>query len=180
MGLPLHRGPHRRYSEMVLERVGQIEAGWAHGRGLDAERAAIQAGMRLDLLRRALRRYLLDPHRARVKLNRRDPRDGGESFAALDAMADALWGATAPVPAIQLPARAESSAMAARYSPSSRFTLVATGSTAEIAPTPWPEPQMSFQALASMLPPDPKFMALFSPIGRLSGSIPAAAMDERR
>ncbi|WP_254913069.1 AHH domain-containing protein [Novosphingobium sp. B 225] len=26
IGLPLHRGPHRTYNELVLERVGQIEA----------------------------------------------------------------------------------------------------------------------------------------------------------
>lgn len=25
-GMPLHRGPHRRYNEMVIERVGRVEA----------------------------------------------------------------------------------------------------------------------------------------------------------
>ena len=29
IGLPLHRGPHRTYNELVIERVGQIEASWA-------------------------------------------------------------------------------------------------------------------------------------------------------
>ena len=29
LGLPLHRGPHRSYNELVFERVGQIEAGWS-------------------------------------------------------------------------------------------------------------------------------------------------------
>ena len=28
LGLPLHRGPHKRYNQVVAERVGQIEAGW--------------------------------------------------------------------------------------------------------------------------------------------------------
>lgn len=29
IGLPLHRGPHRDYNAMVIERVGQIEATWS-------------------------------------------------------------------------------------------------------------------------------------------------------
>lgn len=49
IGLPLHRGPHRDYNCMVIERVGQIEAGWAQLRtrardrrqsGPDADRPA--------------------------------------------------------------------------------------------------------------------------------------------
>jgi hypothetical protein len=52
--------------------------------------------MRLDLLQRALRRRLLEPERARVRLNRSDPLGSGLDFAELDAMADALWAGTAP------------------------------------------------------------------------------------
>ncbi|WP_325053190.1 AHH domain-containing protein [Erythrobacter insulae] len=37
-GMPLHRGPHRRYNELVLQRVGAIEARWSIAAGRDAER----------------------------------------------------------------------------------------------------------------------------------------------
>ncbi len=36
---------------------------------------------------------------------------------------------------------------------------------------------MSFQALASVLPPDPKFIVEISPSGKLSGSSPAARIE---
>ena len=45
------------------------------------------------------------------------------------------------------------------------------------APMPWPQPQMSFQALALLPSPPPKFIFLRSPSGRLSGSSPAARID---
>lgn len=32
LGLPMHRGPHRRYNEVVIERVGRIESRWAEAR----------------------------------------------------------------------------------------------------------------------------------------------------
>ncbi|MCJ2181698.1 AHH domain-containing protein [Novosphingobium sp. 1949] len=92
LGLPLHRGPHRRYSELVAQRVGQIEADWSRQRLADAAAAALQAQMRLSLLQRALRRRLLAPRGERPLLNRYDPvlRD----FTELDQMAEALWSAT--------------------------------------------------------------------------------------
>ena len=31
-GMPLHRGPHPRYNEVVIARVGQIEARWSVAR----------------------------------------------------------------------------------------------------------------------------------------------------
>lgn len=92
LGLPLHRGPHRHYNEMVLERVGQIEAAWTEWHRTGVPRADVEALARLDLLQRALRRSLLDPARRRVvPLNRLDPVHG---FGHLDRMAEALWGAT--------------------------------------------------------------------------------------
>jgi hypothetical protein len=115
MGLPLHRGPHRLYSQLVVERVGQIESGWAAMRDKDPQGAAIQAHMRLDLLQRALRRYLLDGQRRRLKLNRRDPLGVGVDFTELDAMVDALWGSTRVVtaPLVQaMPARIRNSSFA--------------------------------------------------------------------
>jgi len=94
IGLPLHRGPHRSYSEMVMERSGQIEAGWNRARKASPLIADRDALMRFDLLQRALRRRLLDPARwSRCPLNRRDP---ALDFSNLDAMAELLWGTTQP------------------------------------------------------------------------------------
>jgi len=95
IGLPLHRGPHRDYNAMVIERVGQIEAGWSATRLRAPEVALIEAYQRLELLQRALRRRLLAQQR-RLRLNRNDPLGNGLDFSELDAMADLLWPATAP------------------------------------------------------------------------------------
>lgn len=94
MGLPLHRGPHRDYNAMVMERVGQIEGHWVRSGRACPRRALEEAHMRLALLQRALRRRLLDHTRRRIPLNRRDPVRNPADFADLDAMADLLWGAT--------------------------------------------------------------------------------------
>ncbi len=94
IGLPLHRGPHRDYNAMVIERVGQVEAGWSALRTKAPQIALDQALMRLELLQRALRRRLLDPLRHRLSLNRHDPLGHATDFTELDAMAEALWGET--------------------------------------------------------------------------------------
>ena len=96
--LPLHRGPHRDYNAMVLERVGQIEGDWSRLRLAAPEVALDQALMRFGLLQRALRRRLLEPERRPMRLNRRDPLGAGLEFAELDAMAEALWAGTASAP----------------------------------------------------------------------------------
>lgn len=93
-GLPLHRGPHRDYNAMVIERVGQIEKGWSALRPRSPETAQCQALMRLRLLQRALRRRILDPGRKRLALNHKDPLGSTADFTELDAMAEALWGGT--------------------------------------------------------------------------------------
>jgi hypothetical protein len=97
LGLPLHRGPHRDYNAMVIERVGQVERDWSALRTKAPEMALDQALMRLELLQRALRRRLLDPLRHRLSLNRHDPLGHATDFAELDAMAEALWGETGGV-----------------------------------------------------------------------------------
>lgn len=94
--LPLHRGPHRHYNSVVMERVGQIEREWSARRGSHAVSAGEDALMRLALLQSALRRRLLARLGKRLLLNRRDPCGGSIDFSELDAMADALWGATDP------------------------------------------------------------------------------------
>lgn len=70
-GMPLHRGPHRRYNELVMERVGRIEARWIEASKSDPQAARTEALMRLRLLQIALRRRLLD-ERKRMILNRKD------------------------------------------------------------------------------------------------------------
>lgn len=92
LGLPLHRGPHRRYNEVVIERVGRIEQSWANAVAGDPEAALEEALMRLGLLQAALRRRLLEDRR-RLILNRMDPLGRGYDFAELDAMAEKLWEA---------------------------------------------------------------------------------------
>lgn len=111
IGLPLHRGPHRNYNELVMVRVGQVETGWSAQRGKDPEAALEQALMRLSLLQRALRRRLLKPLGSRLVLNRADPWDVSLDFAELDAMAELLWSGTG----------ADQAADASSFSPSSRL-----------------------------------------------------------
>ena len=96
MALPLHRGPHRDYNRMVIERVGQVEAGWSRRAPRRPNAAAGEAIMRLQLIQRALRRRLLDPPGERLVLNGRDPLGTGFDFTELDAMVERLWSATQP------------------------------------------------------------------------------------
>jgi hypothetical protein len=91
-GMPLHRGPHPRYNEVVIARVGRIEASWAEQRLHNSEAALAEALMRLHLLQSALRRQLL-AERRRVMLSRKDPLGTGFDFTELDAMAEMLWTA---------------------------------------------------------------------------------------
>lgn len=72
------------------------------------------------------------------------------------------------------------SALAASYSPARRATNSAAVGTCFTAPMPWPQPQMSRQALASWLPPEPKFIFEGSLCGRFSGSSPALITEGRR
>lgn len=94
LSLPLHRGPHRQYNTLVMERVGQIEARWSAHRMRSENAADAEAAMRLALLQRALRRRLLNPAGKPFRLNRHDPVGTGFDFTDLDAMAESLWGAT--------------------------------------------------------------------------------------
>lgn len=91
-GMPLHRGPHRRYNEVVIARVGAIEANWSATRPRNDEAALADALLRLHLLQGALRRQLLAACR-RVVLNRKDPLGTSYDFSKLDAMAESLWAA---------------------------------------------------------------------------------------
>jgi hypothetical protein len=94
IGLPLHRGPHRNYNDLVIERVGQVEASWSATRPRSPNAALEAALMRLSLLQRALRRRLLNPLRNRFVLNKADPLGRAFDFTELDDMADTLWPET--------------------------------------------------------------------------------------
>jgi len=93
-GLPLHRGPHRAYNEMVMERFGQIEERWSTMRLRAPEVALDESLMRLDLLQSALRKRLMKSGIRPFLLNKNDPLGAGLDFSDLDAMADALWAAS--------------------------------------------------------------------------------------
>lgn len=93
MALPLHRGPHRDYNAMVIERVGQIEKGWATARRRKPDSAGEEALLRLSLLQTALRRRLLDEARPFL-LNRKDPASREVDFSELDKLAEELWRST--------------------------------------------------------------------------------------
>lgn len=97
-GLPLHRGPHRHYNELVAERVGQIEASWSRSCAKDGWQAKRDALMRLHLLQRGLRRRLMERERRALFLSRKDPFRPGVDFTELDAMADAIWQSISGVP----------------------------------------------------------------------------------
>ncbi|MEP0390837.1 MAG: AHH domain-containing protein [Erythrobacter sp.] len=92
-GLPLHRGPHRRYNELVIERIGSIEQRWDLVNRKDPETARNEALDRMRLLQRALRIRLINEDKGFV-LNRKDPLGTGFNFDTLDAMAEEIWSST--------------------------------------------------------------------------------------
>lgn len=92
-GLPLHRGPHPIYNELVIERVGSIESRWESVQRKDPETARNEALDRMRLLQRALRIRLLSENKGFV-LNRNDPLGTGFNFDTLDAMAEQFWSST--------------------------------------------------------------------------------------
>lgn len=93
LALPLHRGPHRDYNAMVIEKVGQIEAAWADARSCNDATAREVALGELTALQDALRLQLLDERRPH-RLNHNDPLHREVDFSSLDALAEDLWGAT--------------------------------------------------------------------------------------
>ena len=130
--LPLHRGPHRHYNAMVMERVGQIEREWSVRRGSHGNSAGEDALMRLALLQAALRRRLLATMGKRLLLNRRDPWGAAVDFSDLDAMADALWGASDPF----------SDAMVPGVQAEAELAALSTARTLAVATSGWmPTPQ---------------------------------------
>ncbi|MDP4575107.1 AHH domain-containing protein [Qipengyuania sp. G39] len=90
LAMPLHRGPHRDYNEMVIEKVGRIEQSWSRLRGRSNDARHIDALDRLARLQDRLRLNLLNPRRA-PRLSSKDSRCSAPDFADLDALAEDLW-----------------------------------------------------------------------------------------
>ncbi|WP_394728299.1 AHH domain-containing protein [Altererythrobacter sp. GH1-8] len=91
-GLPLHRGPHRAYNQMVIERVGEIEGAWSRTHLDCPQRALLEALDDLSRLQRKLRDRLYEEP-GRLILNSNDPLGYGFDFTELDAMAETLYSA---------------------------------------------------------------------------------------
>ena len=95
LALPLHRGPHPVYNELVAERVGTIERQWQVDRRTDIVEARRTGLMRLRLLQAALRKRLLTTSRRPLRLNRHDPLGRDVDFSELDDLVGTLWSDTA-------------------------------------------------------------------------------------
>lgn len=121
IGLPMHRGPHRDYNALVIERVGQIEASWSRQRLRTPDRAIDEAVMRMAVLQKALRRRLLQPVSGPLRLNRFDPARRMADLAAIAAMVDDLWPAT--YAAVALPDPGFGAAAPAAAQPAEPSTL---------------------------------------------------------
>ena len=91
-GRPLHRGPHPKYNELVIERLFLIAR---LGDRIDgtAERKRFLR-FRTALLQSGLRRGLLANGFTKLCLNKRDPMRSQSSFDSVDARIDLLWAAT--------------------------------------------------------------------------------------
>src|SRR5207247_1588572 len=78
------------------------------------------------------------------------------------------------------PAHHSGGSTAASYSCLKRAISSAAGRILPTLPTPWPEPQISFQAFGLARSPEasvPKLIFEGSEVGRFSGSMPAATID---
>ena len=93
-GLPLHRGPHPAYSEMVETRLASIQTRWQSAKRSSPISAQSDRLLRVDLLLKALRKKLMTRAAGRTLLNKKCPLGAGKDFTELDDMADSLWSST--------------------------------------------------------------------------------------
>ncbi|WP_310737261.1 AHH domain-containing protein [Parasphingorhabdus cellanae] len=91
-GRPLHRGPHPRYNELVIDRLFLIVRLSEQIAG-EAKRQEFFR-FRIGLLQLALRHALLGKGLAQLRLNKRDPGPASDAFRDLDACIDTLYVAT--------------------------------------------------------------------------------------
>ena len=88
--LPLHRGPHPRYSEIVAQRVASIEH-----RYRTSGQSNFDANLRIRWLQKGLKKAL--SQRKLVPLNRRDPLRPAASFSYIDQTAQSISDLIDPV-----------------------------------------------------------------------------------
>ncbi len=93
LGLPMHRGPHRDYNQMVIERLGRIESIWSRHRSRDCDAARRAALRQIGQLQDRLRRRILD-RREPVRFTRADPFLHQRDYTVLDRMAEELWASS--------------------------------------------------------------------------------------
>lgn len=91
-GHPLHRGPHPRYNELVIERLHLIIR-LSHGIENRIQRRVFFR-LRMKLLQSTLRRALVGSPLPVFRLNKRDPGLSSSAFVGLDSCVDALYMAT--------------------------------------------------------------------------------------
>lgn len=90
-GLPLHRGQHRRYNELVAYRIAAI---FRDSSPLACRQSArSDAVERINLLAAALRKVLSRSH-PHMSLNQRDPFNNSVNFDHIDSACEAIWIAT--------------------------------------------------------------------------------------
>ncbi|MEH6758328.1 MAG: AHH domain-containing protein [Parasphingorhabdus sp.] len=91
-GQPLHRGPHPRYNELVIERLLLIIKICNQIENIIQRKAFFH--LRIGLLQTVLRPALAGPALPVLRLNNRDPGLASSAFAELDSCVDALYVAT--------------------------------------------------------------------------------------
>lgn len=91
-GQPLHRGPHPRYNQLVIDRLSLIIK-LCNRIDNDVERRSFFR-LRIGLLQSVLRRALVSPALRVFQLNKKDPSLSSSAFAELDSCVDALYVAT--------------------------------------------------------------------------------------
>jgi len=91
-GRPLHRGPHPRYNQLVIERLlliirlsNQID---------NQVQRKVFFRLRIAILQSVLRKALVGSVLPVFRLNRKDPGLSSSDFAQLDSCVDALYLAT--------------------------------------------------------------------------------------
>jgi len=94
-GRPLHRGPHPRYNEVVIERLLQITK--LSERYDDDDVRLNFLSNRMFLLQRGLRRGMDRGKLVKLRLNSRDPMCSSANFSQLDAHVDELYQSTKPI-----------------------------------------------------------------------------------
>ncbi|MDZ7587701.1 MAG: AHH domain-containing protein [Parasphingorhabdus sp.] len=91
-GLPLHRGPHPRYNQLVMERLLRIfKRTNIYYSAIDSLYWEL---FRVRILQKALRLALLRGSMQSVILNKRDPMRSRHDLTLLDERIDSLWSAT--------------------------------------------------------------------------------------